>query len=350
MKKKWILACFAASIAFVSCKKDELPPVPPDASSGTYIVNEGRFLSNTASLTHIALDGQVTPDIYYLANEAEMGDVLQCFIVVGRQGFAVLNNSQKIEVVEISTMRNRGTISGLSYPRYATGTGSDKLYVTNGSGQGTVEVYNTETLEAVSSIPVGAGPNQLLYHNNELWVCNEGGFGLDSTLTVINAATNSVVDVITLAHRPMDLVTDAGGDVWVLCSGETFYDLNWSVSGHSRAMLYRIDASTHEVVSSMAVGQLGDHPRQLEVSPDGRILYYENNGVFALDAQNAIMPGQSLIQSSRAALSVNPSTGEIWCASQSDYVNPSTVFVYRADGTLIRSYEGGIATNAIEFN
>jgi YVTN family beta-propeller protein len=350
MKKKWIYACCAVSMLFGACKKDDDLPMVIDASTGTYIVNEGRFLSNTASLTHIAVDGQVTPDIYYLANEAEMGDVLQCFTVVGRQGFAVLNNSQKIEVVEISTMRNRGTIAGLSYPRYAVGSGSDKLYVTNGSGQGTVEVYNTETLESVASIPVGTGPNQLLYHNNELWVCNEGGFGLDSTLTIINATTNSVVDVFTLTHRPMDLVTDAVGNVWVLCSGETFYDLNWSVSGHSRAMLYHIDASTHEILGSMAVGQLGDHPRQLEVSPDGRVLYYENNGVFAMNIDGGTMPGVLLIQQSRSGLSVNPSTGEIWCASQSDYVNPSTVFVYRTDGTLVRSYQGGIATNAIEFN
>jgi hypothetical protein len=105
----------------------------------------------------------------------------------------------------------------------------------------------------------------------------------------------------------MDLVTDAVGNVWVLCSGETFYDLNWSVSGHSRAMLYHIDASTHEILGSMAVGQLGDHPRQLEVSPDGRVLYYENNGVFAMNIDGGTMPGVLLIQQSRSGLSVNPS-------------------------------------------
>jgi len=122
------------------------------------------------------------------------------------------------------------------------------------------------------------------------------------------------------------------------------------VSGHSVAKLFRIDASTRQVLSIQNVGQLGDHPRQLEISPDGTTLYYENNGVYALNIEGGTMPGTLVIQSSRSALSVNPSTGEIWCASNSDYVNPSTVFVYRADGTLLRNYEGGIATNAIEFN
>ena len=349
MKKKWIFACYAASILVTSCKKDDLPAVI-DASTGTYIVNEGSFMNNNSSLTHIAVDGQLTPDVYFTANEVELGDVLQSFTIAGRRGFAILNGSQKIEVVELSTMKNTGTIIGLDYPRYAAGNGNNKLYVTNGSGQGTVEVFNTETLGVEASIAVGSGPNQLLYHNNELWVCNEGGFGLDSTLTVVNPATSSVVDVITLAHRPMDIVSDAFGDVWVLCSGETFYDENWSVSGHSVAKLFRIDASTRQVLSIQNVGQLGDHPRQLEISPDGTTLYYENNGVYALNIEGGTMPGTLVIQSSRSALSVNPSTGEIWCASNSDYVNPSTVFVYRADGTLLRNYEGGIATNAIEFN
>ncbi len=349
MKKKWIFACYAVSVMFSSCKKDELPPVI-DASTGTYIVNEGGFRNNNSSLTHIAVDGQLTSDAYYAANEVELGDVLQSFTIANRRGFAILNGSQKIEVVELSTMKNAGTIIDLDYPRYAVSNGNNRLYVTNGSGQGTVEVFNTETLGVEASIPVGTGPNQLLYHNNELWVCNEGGFGLDSTLTVVNPATSSVVQVITLAHRPMDIVSDAFGDVWVLCAGETYYDENWSVSGHSAAKLFRIDASTRQVLSIQNVGQLGDHPRQLEISPNGRTLYYENNGVYALSIEVGTMPGSLIIQNSRSALSVNPSTGEIWCASNSDYVNPSTVFVYRADGTLLRNYVGGIATNAIEFN
>jgi YVTN family beta-propeller protein len=350
MKKKWIFACCALAAAFTSCKKDDKEPVLIDASVGAYIVNEGSFLSNNASLIYINPDGQVTPDVYYLANEVELGDVLQSFTIKGGRGYAVLNNSQKIEVVEMSTMVNKGTISGLSYPRYAAGIGSNKLYVTNGSFQGTVEVYNTETLTNEESISVGSGPNQLLFHNNELWVCNQGGFGLDSTVSIINTSSNSVVGVITLAHRPEDLVVDAFGDIWILCAGETFYDESWNVSGHSPAKLFRIDGASHAIEASFTIGSLGDHPRQLEVSPNGRTLYYENNGVFAVDVNSAELPGALLIASAKSALSVHPSTGDVWCASIPDYVNPSTVYVYGANGALLRTYEGGIGTNAVEFN
>jgi len=349
MKKKWICAYCALAVAFTACKKDELPAVI-DASTGTYIVNEGSFMNNNSSLTHIAVDGQLTPDVYYAANEVELGDVLQSFTVKGNHGYAVLNNSQKIEVVEMSTMKNKGTITGLSYPRYAVGVGSNKLYVTNGAFQGTVEVFNSETLINERSISVGSGPNQLLLHNNELWVCNQGGFGLDSTVSIINTSSNSVVGVITLAHRPEDLVVDAFGDIWILCAGETFYDASWNVSGHSLAMLFRIDGISHALESSFSLGELGDHPRQLEVSPNGRTLYYENNGVFAVDVNSAELPGTLLIASAKSALSVHPSTGDVWCASISDYTNPSTVYVYSADGALLRTYEGGIGTNAVEFN
>jgi DNA-binding beta-propeller fold protein YncE len=213
-----------------------------------------------------------------------------------------------------------------------------------------VEVFNTETLSNEGSISVGYGPNQLLLHNNELWVCNQGGFGLDSTVSIINAVSNTVEEVITLAHRPEDLVVDAFGDIWILCAGETFYDESWNVSGHSLAKLFRIDGASHAIEASFTIGSLGDHPRQLEVSPNGQTLYYENNGVFAVDVNGAELPGSLLIASAKSALSVHPWTGDVWCASISDYTNPSTVYVYAADGALLRTYEGGIGTNAVEFN
>ncbi|MFM9005758.1 MAG: YncE family protein, partial [Flavobacteriales bacterium] len=164
-----------------------------------------------------------------------------------------------------------------------------------------------------------------------------------------STSSNSVVDVVEVGYRPADIVRDALGNVWVLCAGETYYDENWAVSGHSPALLYRINESTREVVSSIQVGQLGDHPRQLEVSPDGTMLYYENNGVYKFDLLNGDMPGVQIISAARSGLSVHPVTGDVWCASISDYTNPSQVFVYSNSGSLLKNYTAGIGTNSIRF-
>ncbi len=357
MKTKfyWIAWVCVSALLFTACKKeDETPddqtPVAEDYATGAYVINEGSFLQNNASITHVSPSGTVTNDAYYAANNVELGDVLQSFTVIGDRGFAVLNNSQKVEVVDLKTMENVGTIAGFSYPRYVISAGNNKAYVSNGSFSGTLEVLNTQTLEVTNSIAVGTGPNQLLSIVDEVWVCNEGGFGLDSTISIVSTQTNDVIDVVEVGHRPTDIVADALGNVWVLCSGETYYDINWNISGHSAAYLYRIDAATHNVLSSAQIGTLGQHPKQLEVSPDGTVLYYENEGIFKFDMINGDLAGFQLISAARSGLCVHPSTGEIWCASVSDFTNPSQVYVYSMSGTLLKTYTAGIGTNGVVFN
>ena len=349
----WILCLLASAAMLSACKKEDEPQVEEpffeDYATGAYVVNEGSFLASNASLTHVSNAGTVTNDVYYQANGVELGDVLQSFAVIGDRGYAVLNNSQKVEVVDLKTMENVGTIAGLSYPRYMVSSGSNRAYVSNGSFAGTLEVVNTQTLEVTNSIAVGTGPNQMLAVNDEVWVCNEGGFGLDSTISVVNTATNTVVDVIEVEYRPADMVKDALGNVWVLCAGETYYDLNWSVSGHSPAYLVRIDAETHAILGGIQVGAVGDHPRQLEVSPDGTILFYENNGVYKYDILNGEMPGNLIVNAARSGLSVHPSTGNVWCASVSDFTNPSSVYEYSPSGSMLKTYAAGIAANGVVF-
>ena len=100
-------------------------------------------------------------------------------------------------------------------------------------------------------------------------------------------------------------------------------------------------------MSSVQVGQLGDHPKQLEVSPDGTILYYENNGIYKFDLLNGDMPGIQLVSSARSGLSVHPSTGNVWCASVSDFTNPSSVYEYSPSGSLLKMYAAAIAANGV---
>jgi YVTN family beta-propeller protein len=226
---------------------------------------------------------------------------------------------------------------------------NEKAYVSNGSTTGTLEIVDLTTNEITGNISVGNGPGRMAVNGNEVWVCNEGGWLLDSTITIINTNTNAAATTITVGHRPSNVVFDAFGYAWVLCAGETFYDENWAVIGNSPARLFRIDVSTHEVVADVQVGAIGDHPTQLCISPDQTKLYFENNGVYAFDLENGDFPGNLLIAESRSAVSVHPFTGEIWCASISDFSSPSEVYVYSAAGALQKSFTCGIGTNAIVF-
>jgi YVTN family beta-propeller protein len=335
-------------VLLFSCKKDEEPVEAPDYSHGIYISNEGNFQSSNASITHISNSGVITGDVYLKENSVELGDVLQCFEIMGNNGYAVLNNSDRVAVIDVATMKHKTDIEGLENPRYIHNTGSGKAYITNGSVTGEVKVVDTGSNTVTATIPVGYGPEKMAQHGDYVFVCNYA-FGGDNRVSVIDVNSDTVVEEIVVADGPSDAVTDAAGNLWVLCSGNTLYDGSWNVVGHTAAMIYRINAETFDVEDSLQVGDIGDHPRNIAISPGEETIYYENHGVYAFSASAFTLPGSKIIEEERASLDVNPATGELWCAGVSDYVSPSIVYKYSSEGVLMSTYTAGIASNGVRF-
>lgn len=351
---KILKSLFFISVLFLaSCKKDEKTDETPEENknylNGKYVVNEGSFNQNNASLCFIDAEESITNDIYLQQNGTELGDILQSFTVIGENGYAVVNNSQKIEVVSLQDFKNIGTIEGVDYPRYLLKGENQKAYISNGGMEGAVKVLDLSTNTITSSIAVGNGPEKMVIANDYLFVCNSGGFTTDNTVSVININSNEVVSNIVVGDRPSDIVKDVFGNVWVLCSGETLYDENWNIVGNTNAALYRINIAALAVTANEQIGVNGDHPLNLEVSPSGDVLYYENNGVFAFNLLTGELPGNEIIADDRGSLNVDPSTGEIWCASVSDFSTPSTLWLYNANGSALKSFTTGIGTNAVAF-
>jgi YVTN family beta-propeller protein len=349
--KNFNLLLILCVFSFVSCKKEkEETQLITDYSKGVYVTNEGNYGNNNASITHISSTGEVTQDVYFLQNGVELGDVLQSFTVIGSKGYAVLNNSQKIEVIQLSDMKNVGTINGFTYPRYMVDGGNGTAYISDGSLAGVVHVLDLNTNTISQSISVGNGPENMVLKGNFLFVCNSGGWTLDNTVSVIDITTNSVVQTITTGDRPIDAVVDSNGDCWVLCAGETLVDSEYTIIGHTDAKIYHIDGSTFEIEDHQIVGTLGDHPRHLDISPNGNTIYFENNGVFKFDIDASDFDGSQLISGAHNSLNVNKSNGDIWCAGTANFIDLSIVYKYGSTGNLMDTYTCGIGSNGCFFN
>lgn len=334
-----------------SCKKDKNDdtPVTPVVTEGSvYVLNEGNFMGNNASISFIDGTGAVTADPYFDANGVSLGDVLQSMVVSNEKVFAVLNNSNKVEVFNVSNFTNVGTISSVDYPRYIVDGGNGKLYLSSGSMAGSVIVINPTTLAIESTITVGNGPDRMLVEDGKLFVCNSGGWSTDNTISVIDLNTNAVVETITVGDRPADIAVDATGDIWVLCSGETVYDENWNVIGDTDAKLIAIDGTTLDVVGTETVGVNGDHPRLLEIGADGSTIYYVNENVYALNMNDGELPGDIFLTGNFNSMDVR-SNGEMWFTSVTDFVSASNVYRYTSDATLKNTYTAGIGANGVYF-
>ncbi|MBC7641828.1 MAG: hypothetical protein H7174_05740, partial [Flavobacterium sp.] len=122
---KLFLITIISVLFLVSCSKDELE-VPVYTSKGTYdsgvlVLNEGAFMSSNSSVSFISFDlNTVQNNIFSLANPSlVLGDVAQSIGFNGDLAYIVVNNSNKIRIVNRYTMANVAVITaGLNNPRY----------------------------------------------------------------------------------------------------------------------------------------------------------------------------------------------------------------------------------------
>jgi len=78
------------------------------------------------------------------------------------------------------------------------------MYVTN-NDDSTVSVIDTNTNTVIGTIPVGANPQGIAYDLNQtIYVANIGGI----TVSVIDTNTNTIIDTIPVGNQPSDLAFD----------------------------------------------------------------------------------------------------------------------------------------------
>lgn len=343
----------SVSILLFACKKDEesapVQSVPEQTSFGFYVLNEGNFMANNASISYINASFEVSLDPYFDANGVSLGDVLQSFTTYENKGFAVLNNSNKIEVFDLATWENLATISGITYPRHILNGGNGKLYVTAGAMSGQVFVIDANSYTILGQINVGNGPERMTLRNNKLYVCNSGGWLEDNTVSVIDLTSNTVLTTIAVGDRPVDIDHDASGNVWVMCQGKTVWNNDFTqIIEETPGRLVAIDISSDEVVLNEVISAIGEHPSVLEIADNSNTVYYINNEVFQYNTLSGELPGTSVLNGNFNTLNIR-SNGELWLTSVSDFVNPSTVFRYSSSFELLNEFTVGMGTNAVVF-
>ncbi len=358
MKKNVILlaALFSLmALGMVSC--DDNDSEPGKYENGAIILNEGAFGSSNASVSWVSYStDSVINNLFERVNGRPLGDVLQSAIKSKGKIYLVLNNSGKVEIANSTDFVQAGVIEGLNNPRYIT-SADDKLYVTqwNGWGQkGAVLVYNQATLAKEDSIPVGYGAEGISYVGGHIFVANSGGYGVDSTISIINPVTKQV-ETIQVGYCPKNMVTDANGNIWVICSGADIYDANWNIVATKPSSLVVINPSTKSVEKSIPLFN-DKHPSHIDISPNKQIVYYGGgygfNGIYSIALNATDNAQQSLIQGYYYGFNVNPQNGDIYCLEAPNFTSGGTlkVFANGSNTTPSKTVTVGIGPNGVLFN
>lgn len=367
MKKLNFYLIISVLFSLFSCRTDEFIPreetetglaIPENtAIKGFYLLNEGNMGSNKATLDFFDYTtGTYHRNIYAEINPTvvkELGDVGNDIQIYGAKMYAVINVSNKIEVLDAKTAKRIKTIN-LENCRYITFK-NGKAYATSYAGPvsinpnaplGKVVEIDTASLTIQRTAVVGYQPEEMAIVGNQLFVANSGGYkppNYDKTVSVVDLnpfVETKKIDVAINLHR---ITKDQYGDLYVTSRGD-YYTVPSS--------LFVLDAATGTVKKNFQISVSG-----MTIVND-KLYYFGNEfnynthsysktfGIIDVKTEEIIsnkMIGQQYADAIKTpyGIAVNPVTGDIYLTDARNYVSTGFVYCFDRDGQFKWKTEGG---------
>ena len=376
--------------------------------TGVFVVNEGNFMYDNASLSYYLIDSmQHLDDVFNRTNGTPLGDVAQSMVIRDSLGYIVVNNSSKIYVINVNTFEFVGKITGLTSPRYMHFVNDNKAYVSD-LYAGAISIVDPQQKEIMGYIDVSNPASPFNQHPTEQFVqlgkyVYTNCWSYDNTVLIIDSETDQVTDSIKVPLQPNSMVADRFGKLWVLCDG----GFEGNPAGHELPSLVRIDAATMEIETSFKFN-LDDQPTELQINGTGDTLYFLNRHLYrhivtadtqpqkilespytksiseAYQKKNLHDPGlitqteqsglkidgvsssQKILESTFAksisatptsspsiggfyGLGIDPYSGDIYLGDAIDQVQRGVVYRYKSDGSVLDTFRTGINPGFFSF-
>ena len=356
----WLLA-----IGLLSCRTDEvtypseyevLPMESRELSSfatnepiGMYLLNEGNMGSNKATIDYVDFcNGCYVRNIYGERNPnvvKELGDVGNDIQIYGNRLYAVINCSHKVEVMDARTCRRIGQVDipNCRYICFHAG----KAYISSYVGPvsidpnaqlGAVFEVDTATLQITRKVTVGYQPEELVVHNEHIYVVNSGGYrspDYDSTMSVISLKDFRQVQKIPVCLNPHRLRQDQYNQLWITSRGD-YKDVQPQLTCFSPSTNCQLPIVNAPAVSEMVI--IGDSmyfygTHWSEQTMSNQITY----GIFdirkqTLVSEHFITDGTEQEIKIPYGIQVNPYNGDIYVTDAKNYVSSGQLHCYSREG------------------
>ena len=319
-------------------------PSAAQQTTGVYVANQGNFSDNNGSVTfYDPATGEAAEVL------ADFGTLVQSITLFEGKGYVMSNTSGAVEVLDLSTQQRIAQIAAVSSPRYMTVADASKAYVSN-LFDGTVTMINLTDRLVLGTVAVGMNPEDLAVVGARVYVANSG-FGKDSTLTVIDAQTDTVLATIDLGcDGPRHLEVDAEGEVWAFCIGNTIYNDDFTqIIAQTNGAVVVLNGATGEIVTRF------DLDFQVGASSLGQDTYFAaaSDEVFLVHGTDLLVFDTATnTQQDTITLSGEEGVGgvaydaaaqRLYAARIIDFTTTGFVSVHSRDGQEVTRFEAGIA-------
>ncbi len=346
MKKKLLIIGALLAFAFAACEKED-NPLPGKYSQGVFISNEGPFMDGSGTISfYDPKTKTIQNDIFELANNRPLGNIVQSVEVFKDKAYVVVNNASKIEVVNAGTFESTGVIEGLSQPRYFLGINEEKAYVSDWAGH--VAIINLNKYEKKGTISTSHGPDRMILSGSNVWVLNSAGMSSDSTLMIIDTNTDKVIHTMVVGGNPSDLVQDKEGNIWVICGGV----FDWmNPENNTDGSLVKINPNDFSIIGRTMMEGTDFAPKLAVNKEKNRILFSYNGKIYSLNTGASSLNAFELVMEKTCyALGIDPDNDEIYFSDPLDFSQSGVIYRYDASGsTMIDSVRAGIIPGNLRF-
>lgn len=337
---KILSSVLALTLLFnISCRTESDEPIelPKGAyENGIFVLNEGNFGTPSASVTFLSNDlATIEQDVYKKNNGTDLGDVLQTLTYNGDNAYLVLNNSNKITVVNRYTFKKTGEITAqINQPRYIS-IANNFIYVTNDEylGPKSVTIYKLSDLSFVKKIAFTDTAERIVEAGGTIFVQN-ATYGFGNTLTRINPATNEVASVVTLPNGNINKTISNNSTVYTIAAGTT------------DSYIYQISAAGTITKTTTLTGI--SNATNLDID-GGKYYFSSGNKVYSMDMSATVTPTTPIVTATGGPYSAlygfNAINGKIYTSDANGFTADSKVTVYSTTGSVIKTFEAGRATN-----
>ncbi len=335
------------ALFFIGCSEDDNPikALPTSNLNGIVVVNEGTYGSNNSALSFISFTNDSSyADVYFSANNKSLGDNANDIVVVNDTGYIAVDNSNKIEVVDLNTYKSLGVID------LGVGSSPRNIYIDSDRKGYVSSLYNDEiirfdinTRSVLNKIKVGSKPEGIVKANGMLFVANTG-FGESDSVSVVDPSSGTIVKNIKVGFNPRRMFTALSGKVIVVCTGK--YPPNEVAGG-----VYIIDPATRSIVDSITVG---GNPSAAALQDDSNLLLVNNTGLYRINLQSKvqtlIITGNNVNSDFGVIYSVawDAVTKNIYVGNPRNFTSKGEILNLSESGAILKKYNVGINPGAIK--
>jgi DNA-binding beta-propeller fold protein YncE len=356
------------------CRKDDpiipeeeeaLPSQTVTTVTGFYLLNEGNMNMNKASLDFFDYaTGKYHRNIYGQANPEAilgLGDVGNDLGIYGSKLYAVINCSNKVEVMDVKTTKRLKVID-IKNCRYIT-FANGKAYVSAYGGEvqlgdvspnGFVVEIDTATLSITRTVQVGRQPEEMAVVGDKLYIANSGAYSppdYERIVSVIDLNTFTKIRDIDVAPNLHRLKADTYGDIYISSRGD--YD-------NEPSRLFVIDTQTDAIKKTFDIACAnftitGDTAyiigSEFGFATSDRTINYSMINV----KTETLLVGSFLPKAVGDALktpygiAVDPASKYIYITDATDYVSPGKLYCIDRNGNTVFTVTTGDIPAQIAF-